>query len=277
LPAAFGDRSSSDPRLERAGLALDPGRFDPVPAEAVAWQELPEPQPRARGAVAAGTTAPERASSPERQEEHPAASAPSASPKQEDAGHADAEAVANAEAADAAAVINALARHEADASAETGQWQTLYLRGHHAQLEGDLVAAADAYRRASTLNPHHAAIVYDLGYVLQIQKQPQAAMQAYRQTLALDPSHAYAHYNLGSLLQQEGNHVAALEHFRSAAAWLPNNPYVFYDWAASLEAIEEPAEAAKLYRRAIDIDPEHQSAADAQRRLVLLSQAARFE
>ena len=119
-------------------------------------------------------------------------------------------------------------------------WQALYAEGHRFQLHGNLVAAADAYRRALRLNPHHPAMLYDLGYVLQMQGQSEPAMDYYRQTIALEPDHAYAHYNLGYLLQERGKSMAASRHYEVAAARLPENAFVYYDWAWSLEFGRRP-------------------------------------
>jgi Tfp pilus assembly protein PilF len=155
------------------------------------------------------------------------------------------------------------------AATATG-WQALYAEGHRFQLHGNLVAAADAYRRALRLNPHHAAMLYDLGYVLQMQGQSEPAMNYYRQTIALEPDHAYAHYNLGYLLQERGKSMAASRHYEVAAARLPENAFVYYDWAWSLESAGDLAGAAALYRKAIEIDPDQRPGSDARRRLAAL-------
>ena len=156
-------------------------------------------------------------------------------------------------------------------------WEALYAQGHRFQLQGNLVAAADAYRRAIQLNPHHPAMLYDLGYVLQMQGQTDVAMDYYRRTIALEPDHAYAHYNLGYLLQEQGNGAAASQHYEIAAARLPENPYIYYDWAWSLETAGDLAGAAALYRKAIEIDPDRRPGSDARRRLAALGLPARSE
>jgi hypothetical protein len=162
------------------------------------------------------------------------------------------------------------------AATATG-WQALYAQGHQLQLHGNLVAAADAYRRALRLNPQHPAMLYDLGYVLQMQGQSEAAMDHYRQTIALQPDHAYAHYNLGYLLQERGKSMAASRHYEVAAARLPENAFVYYDWAWSLESAGDLAGAAALYRKAIAIDPDRRPGSDARRRLAALGVPARPE
>ncbi len=161
-------------------------------------------------------------------------------------------------------------QHPAAAPVEATQWDALYARGHQYQLEGNLVAAADAYRRAIQLNPEHAAALYDLGYVLQLEGQNEAAIDCYRRALAHQPRNAFAHYNLGTLLQAKGDARAAIAQYEEAAAIQPGNPYIYYDWARSLEAIGDAAGAVALYRKAIALGPNHRPGLDARRRLAAL-------
>ena len=136
---------------------------------------------------------------------------------------------------------SASAHRPAAVHANAATWDVLYARGHQFQLEGNLVAAAAAYRQAIQLNPQHAAALYDLGYVLQLQGETEAAIEYYQGAIAHQPRHAFAHYNLGTLLQAKGDAKGAIAHYEAAAAIQPENPYIYYDWARSLEAIGDAA------------------------------------
>ena len=116
-----------------------------------------DPPASAEGGTTAGAAAAAQAAAPA------AAAAPSAGPGARDAGARD---------------VGARDRNRFAAAHGTAPagWEALYAQGHHFQLQGNLVAAADAYRRAIRLNPHHPAMLYDLGYVLQMQGQSGAAM-----------------------------------------------------------------------------------------------------
>ena len=165
---------------------------------------------------------------------------------------------------------SAVAQRPVAARADATQWDALYARGHQFQLQGNLVAAADAYRQAIQLNPEHAAALYDLGYVLQLEGDSEAAIDCYRRAIAHQPRNAFAHYNLGTLLQEKGDARAAIGQYEEAAAIQPGNPYIYYDWARSLEAVGDPAGAATLYRKAIALGPNHRPGLDARRRLAAL-------
>ena len=166
---------------------------------------------------------------------------------------------------------SASAHRPAAVHANAAPWDVLYARGHQFQLEGNLVAAAAAYRQAIQLNPQHAAALYDLGYVLQLQGETEAAIEYYQGAIAHQPRHAFAHYNLGTLLQAKGDAKGAIAHYEAAAAIQPENPYIYYDWARSLEAIGDAAGAAARYRKAIALDPDHRPGLDARQRLALLA------
>ncbi len=157
------------------------------------------------------------------------------------------------------------------AAAGAPPWDVLYARGHHLQLEGKLLAAAQAYQQAIRLNPEQAAVLYDLGYVLQLRGDTSAAIEYYRRAIAQQPRHAFAHYNLGTLLQQTGEAHAAITHYQQAAAIEPGNPYIYYDWARSLEALGNLAGAAALYRQSIALDPGRRPGLDARQRLAALA------
>ena len=166
---------------------------------------------------------------------------------------------------------SASAHRPAAVDANATPWEVLYARGHQFQLEGNLVAAAAAYRQVIHLHPQQAAPLYDLGYVLQLQGETDAAIECYRRAIAHQPRHAFAHYNLGTLLQAKGDAKAAIAQYEAAAAIEPENPYIYYDWARSLEAIGDPAGAAAFYRKAIALDPNHRPGLDARQRLAALA------
>lgn len=105
--------------------------------------------------------------------------------------------------------------------AELG-WQRLYRDGHRAQERGRLDEASQLYRRAAALNPNHAAILYDLGYVLQLQGRDQAAIDEYTHAIQLNPRHQYALYNLGWLKAKAGDR-AAIPFYRLAIAVDPES------------------------------------------------------
>ncbi|HEX5796092.1 MAG TPA: tetratricopeptide repeat protein [Geminicoccaceae bacterium] len=258
-------------KLGEAMLALDLGLFNRTEGAPPAARA---PEPASRPPVATPQERPAvRASTP-----GPAAAGKAAAASQAELADAKgAGAAVQPTAPEHGRVAPARGEPAAAPAATATGWEALYAEGHRFQLRGNLVAAADAYRRAIRLNPHHPAILYDLGYVLQMQGRSDAAMDHYRRTIALEPDHAYAHYNLGYLLQERGESTAAGRHYEIAAGRLPGNPYIYYDWAWSLESAGDLAGAAALYRKTIEIDPDPRPGLDARRRLAALGVPARPE
>jgi tetratricopeptide (TPR) repeat protein len=78
--------------------------------------------------------------------------------------------------------------------------------------EGDLEGAEEMYRAAATAEPGAARPLYNLGVVLGDRGQATDAVVAYRRALQLDPGLAAAHYNLSRLLQARGDRPGAIRH-----------------------------------------------------------------
>jgi tetratricopeptide (TPR) repeat protein len=174
---------------------------------------------------------------------------------------------------DARALGDALEPEPAATPDAAAPWNLAYQRGRHAQADGDLDAAVDWYRQAVTLNPNHAAIVYDLGYALQLQDRPDAAIRRYRRAIEINARHSYAYYNLGYLLQRKGEDDSAIETYEKAAALDPGNPYVYYNLARIMEERGDLAHARALYRRVVALGPKRRPGVDARERLAALGAA----
>ena len=76
----------------------------------------------------------------------------------------------------------------------------LLKRGLQAHDQGDLDAAAEAYRAALELDPDSASAHNNLGFLLSQQQQWQPALLHLRSAIALDPHSSMAHCNLGQVL-----------------------------------------------------------------------------
>ncbi|MDH3585387.1 MAG: tetratricopeptide repeat-containing glycosyltransferase family protein, partial [Phycisphaerae bacterium] len=86
--------------------------------------------------------------------------------------------------------------------------------------------AADAYRSAAALRPHHASTFYNLGSALLQMDRQDEAVEAFEQALRLRPDHAQTLNNLGQVRKNQG----------------------------------QLDEAEACYRRALETDPKHAAA-----------------
>ncbi len=94
---------------------------------------------------------------------------------------------------------------------------------------------------------------------------PERALEAYERALSLDPGHAASHLNLGRLLHEAGDPAAAEDHYRRALAARPRDPTALFNLGVALGDQGRLEEAVDAYDRALDADPAmadaHQNAA----------------
>ena len=76
--------------------------------------------------------------------------------------------------------------------------------------------AAEAYRRAITLEPRFAEAYFNLGNVLRDAGRAEAAIEMYRMAAAHDEGLAVAWYNIADIREQEGRLEEAVEALRAA-------------------------------------------------------------
>jgi Tfp pilus assembly protein PilF len=96
-----------------------------------------------------------------------------------------------------------------------------------------------------------------LGRGLKLHQQGQLleASKAYREVLVHDPSNKWAFYNLGLIDQQSGRNTSAEANYRQALELDANFAAALFNLAIVLTKTK-PDEAASLYRRLIQVNPD---------------------
>ena len=88
---------------------------------------------------------------------------------------------------------------------------------------GDLEAALDELREATTLSPQLLEAQFQLALTLrELHQETPETEQALRRVLELQPGHARAHHQLGRLLQQLGKTEEAVTELRAATRLAPS-------------------------------------------------------
>ncbi|WP_263350789.1 tetratricopeptide repeat protein [Acidicapsa acidisoli] len=165
-------------------------------------------------------------------------------------------------------------------------------RHHHAH--GQLLQAAEAYRRALATDPHSQAALLALSLIARQSRQlpsaikmaqaalaagpnsaiawanygdllaavcqPPQAQTAYRRAIALDASVAAAHFGLGNLLALQEDFPAALTSFQTASNIAPNIAEIHFARGFAHSKLGAHSEAIAAYRRAITLRPGFASA-----------------
>lgn len=89
----------------------------------------------------------------------------------------------------------------------------------------NLPQAEAAFKRAISLDPRLVAAHVDLGGIyMEVPRKPGEAAQAYRKALTLQPDVADARYGLGLALALQGQAVEAAAELEQAAKLMPGNP-----------------------------------------------------
>jgi protein O-GlcNAc transferase len=82
------------------------------------------------------------------------------------------------------------------------------------------------------------------------------AVAAYEKLLEIDPGHAGALGNLAAALRRSGRTQEALDCYRRAAADAAAPAAVWFNYGNLLTELQQPEEAERAFRRALEIDPE---------------------
>ncbi|MGI9037158.1 MAG: tetratricopeptide repeat protein [Pyrinomonadaceae bacterium] len=135
--------------------------------------------------------------------------------------------------------------------------------GNAARDARNYVAAESAYHLAQNLKPADSRAIYGLGNLFTDQQRGEEAERAYRQAIALEPDSPEAHIALSFVLTQPvgganlGDRYAEAEKMARRAIQLdPNNAVAYDQLGAALELSGKVGnETQSAYRQAIKIDP----------------------
>lgn len=123
--------------------------------------------------------------------------------------------------------------------------ETQYNRGVAQQLAGEDDAAIQSYRQAMAFDPKFADAVFNLGVLFQQRDRPRLAREMYARTLAIDPKRESAWKNLGEMLRERGDIAGWAANFRRFEAACPDSLLLAVQ---ALEVCQFHADFARLDR-----------------------------
>jgi tetratricopeptide (TPR) repeat protein len=129
-------------------------------------------------------------------------------------------------------------------------WHLLGIIAHQAERPD---AAEKTILRAISLRPEQANYYINLGAVLRKAERRDEATNCLWRAVALAPNDAGAHADLAELLQAAGANDKAKAALLKAIRLKPDSPELCERAARVLHALGHAAEAAELYRRALDL------------------------
>lgn len=129
----------------------------------------------------------------------------------------------------------------------------------HAAL-GNPRVAQEAYSRALTLNPEHAAALEGYGLLLLKLGQTDAAQQVLLKAMEKNPVSWRITNGLGAIMDLKGNHIEAQAQFLTALKLKPNDPELLNNLGFSYYQSGDYDAAMTHLRRAIEISPKYPNA-----------------
>ena len=130
----------------------------------------------------------------------------------------------------------------------------LQLLGTVAFQLGDDRRAADALRRALSVDQGRAELHNLLGFVVQRRGKLRQAAKCFRKAIAIEPAPEF-YNNLGLALKHQGLLDEAVEAYRQAIALAPDRASAHYNLGKAHRAADDLADAIACYRRALVLDP----------------------
>jgi len=125
--------------------------------------------------------------------------------------------------------------------------------GYHQYMNGDVEAAIESFRTATTLQPDDAGVWSSLGGLYFVADDNARAADAFQRSLAIKPSYV-ALSNLGTLRYAQGAYVDAAKLYRRAAELDPTDFRIWGNLGDALVALPETTgQTRQPYRRAAQL------------------------
>jgi tetratricopeptide (TPR) repeat protein len=146
-------------------------------------------------------------------------------------------------------------------------WDTNSAPPQHAlavalSVAGQTAEAVEHLQTACRLAPRDAELRFKLGLALNEVGQPDAARASLEEAVKLEPQFAQAWYNLGLARNSAGETDAAIEALLRAEGLDGQAPQIPYARATILARLGRTEEALKAARRALELRPDYQDAAN---------------
>ncbi len=125
---------------------------------------------------------------------------------------------------------------------------------------GELLAAADSYRRALHLDPRYALAYNNLGVALADRGDRVAAREAFTRAGEIDATLALGRLNLARALAQQDDVVGALSLLRELVTFRPREADAWHTMGVILAQRQRLADAREAFVQAIEQRPSHAEA-----------------
>lgn len=143
-------------------------------------------------------------------------------------------------------------------------WNAL---GIHYQNEGELHAAAGAYRQATELDPRYSRAWTNLGHLLIATEVYEEALTALARAVREGPRNPIAHLSYGAALLRVERYREARDHYRRATEIAPGLAAAWRGWARAEHELGHDGAARSILSQALRLSPKDAIAHSLQRHL----------
>lgn len=143
-------------------------------------------------------------------------------------------------------------------------WNAL---GIHYQNEGELHAAAGAYRQATELDPRYSRAWTNLGHLLMATEVYEEALVALARAVKEGPRNPVAHISYGAALLRAERYEDARDHYRRATELAPGLAAAWRGWARAEHELGNDGAARSILSQALRLSPKDAVALSLQRHL----------
>ncbi len=154
-----------------------------------------------------------------------------------------------------------------DVQASAEDADALFEQARAAEERDDPATAERLYQRLMKMDPQDPAAAFNLGNLLRATGRALEAETAYRAAVKADPDYAAAWYNLADVLDEQSRTADGIDCLKRALAADPGYADAMFNLALFLQKLDRPAEAARWWRRYIELDGSSPWAARARRAL----------
>ncbi len=154
-----------------------------------------------------------------------------------------------------------------DVQASAEDADALFEQARAAEERDDPATAERLYQRLMKMDPQDPAAAFNLGNLLRATGRALEAETAYRAAVKADPDYAPAWYNLADVLDEQSRTADGIDCLKRALAADPGYADAMFNLALFLQKLDRPAEAARWWRRYIELDGSSPWAARARRAL----------
>ena len=122
-------------------------------------------------------------------------------------------------------------------------------------IKGQFDRAAEAYQRASTLDPTNVELLWRLGDLAVARKDVTAAEQYYRRSVEAGPKEWEPYVDLGRFYYRRGRYEEALQAYQTVRELVPRYTGVYSSLAAVYHQLGRTDEAASALQHSLEIAP----------------------